>query len=64
MLALMNSSHNAYVAALRILPAEKLGEKMAFGCTWAETIAWMTTHDTYHIAQIRNMGLKHFDERG
>ena len=63
-LALMDSIHNAYVAALRTFPAEKLGEKMAFGCTWAETIAWMTTHDTYHIAQIRNMGLKHFDERG
>jgi len=32
--------------------------KMEWGCPFGEAIAWMTTHDTYHIAQIRNMGLK------
>jgi len=61
-LALMDEFHNAYVAALRALPVGKLDEKMEFNCAWADAIAWMTTHDTYHIAQIRNMGLKHFAE--
>lgn len=61
-LALMDAFHDIYVSALRTLPASKLDEKMEFQCTWRDTIAWMTTHDTYHIAQIRNMGLKHFPE--
>ena len=64
MLSVIENVHNAYVAALRALPPDKLGEKYeAWGCSWAEAIAWMTTHDTYHIAQIRNMGLKKFPER-
>jgi len=50
--------HEAYVAALRAFPEGRLGEKMEWGCPFGEAIAWMTTHDTYHIAQIRNMGLK------
>ena len=50
--------HAAYMAALKAFPAERLGEKMEWGCPFGEAIAWMTTHDTYHIAQIRNMGLK------
>ncbi len=61
-LAMLDECHNAYVAALRALPAGKLNEKMQFNCSWADAVAWMTTHDTYHIAQIRNMGLKHFNE--
>ena len=62
-LTTMEGIHNAYVAALRELPPGKLDEKIeAWGCSWAEGIAWMTTHDTYHTAQIRNMGLKKFEE--
>ena len=62
-LAVMDGCHNAYVAALHALPDGKLNEKMeAFGCSWADGIVWMSTHDTYHIAQIRNMGIKHFSE--
>lgn len=62
-LALMDSVHAAYVAALRDLPPGKLEEKIeVWDFSWAEAIAWMTTHDTYHIAQIRSMGLRHFDE--
>ncbi len=61
--ATMDKIHAAYVSALRTLPESKLEEKIeAWGCSWADGIAWMTTHDTYHIAHIRNMGLKHFDE--
>jgi hypothetical protein len=63
-LAVMDVVHAAYIAALRDLPPGKLEEKMeSWGCAWAEGITWMATHDTYHIAQIRNMGLKHFAER-
>ena len=61
-IALLDGFHNAYVSALRTLPDGKLDEKMEFNSSWADAIAWMTTHDTYHIAQIRNMGLKHFAE--
>lgn len=50
--------HEAYMAALRAFPEKRLGEKMVWGCAFGEAIAWMATHDTYHIAQIRNMGLK------
>lgn len=49
--------HTTYIAALRAFPAEKLGEKMAWGCTYRESIAWMATHDTYHTAMMRNMGV-------
>ena len=64
-LATIEGIHNAYVTALRSFPEGKLGEVIeAWGCSWADAIAWMTTHDTYHIAQIRNMGLKTFPEPG
>jgi len=59
MLAEQDEIHAAYLAVLKDFPVERLGEKMeAWGCSFGEAIAWMTTHDTYHIAQIRNMGLK------
>jgi len=50
--------HEAYMAALRAFPEERLGQKMEWGCAFGQAIAWMATHDTYHIAQIRNMGLR------
>ncbi len=63
-LTVMDAIHAAYIATLRTLPPGKLEENIeAWGCSWADGIVWMSTHDTYHIAQIRNMGLKHFDER-
>lgn len=63
-LATMDGIHTAYISVLRTLPAGKLDEKIeAWGCSWADGIGWMSTHDTYHIAQIRNMGLKHFAEK-
>lgn len=58
-LAEQDDIHAAYVAALKAFPVARLGDKMPeWGCTYGEAIAWMTTHDTYHTAQIRNMGLK------
>ena len=58
MLAQMDAIHAAYVAALKAFPAERLGEKMPWGCSYGEGVAWMATHDTYHTAMIRNMGVK------
>jgi len=49
-LAEQDEIHAAYVAALKAFPEERLGEKMEWGCPFGEAIAWMTTHDTYHIA--------------
>lgn len=57
-LAEMDTIHAAYMKALSELDASKLDEAMTWGCSVGEAIAWMTTHDTYHIAQIRNMGLE------
>ena len=53
----MDTIHEAYMTALSAFDPVKLEEKMEWGCSFGEAIAWMTTHDTYHTAQIRNMGL-------
>ena len=59
----LDTYHKAYIKALEAFPEEKLAEKLEeWGCSFGQAIAWMTTHDTYHIAQIRNMGLDlHFE---
>lgn len=51
------AQHTFYMVALRSFPVMRLDEKMAWGCTFGEAIAWMATHDTYHTAMIRNMGV-------
>ncbi|MDF1515525.1 MAG: DinB family protein [Anaerolineae bacterium] len=57
----MDRLHAAFVDALAVFDPTKLDEAMVWGCTYGEAIAWMTTHDAYHTAQIRNMGLEiHF----
>ena len=56
-LAEMDTIHEAYIQALSTVDPAKLDETMPWGCSYGEAIAWMTTHDTYHTAQIRNMGL-------
>ena len=56
-LAEMDKVHAAYIAALEAFDEQRLGDKMAWGCTYGEVIAWMATHDTYHTAMIRNMGV-------
>lgn len=57
----LDSIHTAYMTALEAFPEERLSEKMSWGCTFGEAVAWLATHDTYHVAQIRNMGLKGVD---
>jgi hypothetical protein len=57
----MDIIHKQYLLTLADFDPEKLEEKMTWGCTYGEAITWMTTHDTYHLAQIRNMGLEIVD---
>ena len=54
----MDAIHKGYMQALSEFAEKKLDDDMAWGCSFGEAIAWMTTHDTYHTAQIRNMGLE------
>jgi hypothetical protein len=53
----MDGIHAVYMKVLSAFNPAKLADKMEWGCSFGEAIAWMATHDTYHLAQIRNMGL-------
>ncbi len=53
----LEAVHRFYMDALRSFPPDRLDEELeAWECPFG--IAWMATHDTYHVAQIRNMGLE------
>lgn len=55
----MDKIHEAYIQELENIPENEFSERIEeWDCTIKEAIIWMTTHDTYHTAQIRNMGLK------
>jgi len=48
----------AYAGSLRSFPESRLEETMPeFGCSYRKAILWMITHDTYHNAQVRSMGV-------
>lgn len=51
--------HDAYIEVLRAVEGD-FGHSVIqeWDCGFGEAIAWIATHDTYHNAQIRNMGLK------
>ncbi len=54
----LRTAHRVCMDAIRSLPTERLtdtvpGWKTAFG----PAIAWLCTHDSYHAAQLRNMGV-------
>ena len=51
--------HQSYIDALKNFPAHRLDDELKeWHCAYGQACAWMSTHDTYHIAQIRNMDLK------
>jgi uncharacterized damage-inducible protein DinB len=53
--------HDTYLAALKTLDPARLGEPFpAWKCTLGEALIWIPPHDTYHVAQVRNMGLARF----
>jgi hypothetical protein len=50
--------HTTCLTALRQMPADHLALEMpSWKSPWLEVIAWLTTHDAFHGAQIRSMGL-------
>ena len=54
----LRALHGDYIQALRSLPEERLDEEWAdWKCTCLKALSWMATHDSYHTAQIRNMGV-------
>jgi hypothetical protein len=51
-------AHRACMGTIRAAPAQKLdGEFAAWKTSFAKAISWLCTHDSYHNAQIRSMGL-------
>ena len=55
----LREAHAVYMDALAAVDLQRLRESLpAWNCTKEHAILWMTTHDAYHTAQIRNMGLK------
>jgi len=53
--------HDAFLGALKSLDPERLAEPFpAWECTLGEALIWIPPHDTYHVAQVRNMGLSRF----
>ncbi len=56
--ALLAEYHEASMKALRNFPASKLDEEMpTWKSPWGTVLAWLATHDAFHGAQIRSMGL-------
>ncbi|TVR90861.1 MAG: DinB family protein [Spirochaetaceae bacterium] len=50
--------HDTYIAVLQKLSVHDLERRIEeWECSVREAIIWMPAHDTYHVAQIRNMGL-------
>jgi hypothetical protein len=49
----------AFLEALESMKPERLGEEIpAWSCSVRQALECMACHDLYHVAQIRNMGLK------
>ncbi len=60
-LAYSDLVHDTFLAALAALDSERLGEAFpAWDCTLGQALIWIPPHDTYHAAQVRNMGLARF----
>ncbi len=57
-LAYLRRVHEVCMTALRRLEPERLEARMPeWRVTYRAAIAWLCTHDTYHTAQIRSMGV-------
>lgn len=53
--------HDTFLGALKTLDESRLDEPFpAWECTLGEALIWVPPHDTYHVAQVRNMGLDFF----
>jgi hypothetical protein len=62
--ALLTEYHEASMKALRAFPESRLGEEMpTWEAPWGKVLAWLATHDAFHGAQIRSMGLPSLKSR-
>lgn len=53
--------HDTFLEALKTLDEARLSEPFpVWECTLGEALIWIPPHDTYHVAQVRNMGLEAF----
>ncbi|NNM54057.1 MAG: DinB family protein [Spirochaetales bacterium] len=53
--------HEAFTVTVRGLDTSHLNDPFpAWDCTLSEALLWIPPHDTYHTAQVRNMGLARF----
>ena len=51
--------HDAYMRLLDELTPQDVEKEIAeWECSVGQALAWIATHDSYHVAQIRNMGVK------
>jgi hypothetical protein len=51
--------HEEYMRQLQKLDPEALDREVnEWKCPLGQAVAWIATHDSYHVAQIRNMGLR------
>jgi hypothetical protein len=54
-------AHTACSLAIRAMGAATFeSEFSVWKCPWKDALAWLITHDCYHAAQIRSMGLSEF----
>lgn len=62
--AMLAAYHEASMKALRALPESRLIEEMpTWEAPWGKVLAWLATHDAFHGAQIRSMGLPSLKSR-
>jgi hypothetical protein len=59
LLSNLEKTQAAYLETLMAMKGEKLDEDVAaWKCSVRQALECMAVHDLYHVAQIRNMGLK------
>jgi hypothetical protein len=58
LLAWMQAVHSLASRGVLAITEDMMDREMpGLGCTLEEFLVWFATHDSYHVAQIRNMGL-------
>ncbi len=61
---LLRVMHDLSMGALRSLPEARLADEMpSWKRPWGQVIAWLATHDAFHGAQLRSMGLPALKEK-
>lgn len=64
LLANLEKVQGLYLESLETMAPERMDDRIAaWKCTVAQAVEGLACHDLYHIAQIRNMGLKSLPTR-